>query len=238
MSFSWEFIIQTSEYVFRAIPMTLILTVFPAIAGLVIGFLLAVLKQRKIPVVNQIISIYLSFFRSVPLLVLLFLSYYGAPKLGNFLFHHGNRVLGTKNMDGNIVAIVVLVLYASAFLCEIIRGGISSVDKGQLEAAHALGFNGVQTYTRIVIPQAFLVVLPNYFNFILGLLKGTSVVFTISVVDIMAAAKIQAELGYRYIESYVLVGMIYILFSLVFSRLFLYLEDRIKVKMGRKAVPN
>lgn len=235
MNFSWQFVGDTVPYVVKAIPMTLFLTFFPVIVGLVIGFLMALAKINRVPVLSQILSVFSSFFRSVPLLVLLFLAYYGTPKLLNYIVHDGERVLGSKQINNEVVAIITLTLYASAFLAEIIRGALSSVDKGQLEAAHALGLTKFQTYIRIVIPQAIVVALPNYFNFVLALLKGSSVVFTISVVDMMSAAKLQAEEGYRFIEAYALVGVFYIIFSLVFSTLFLKIEKRAKRKIGKMA---
>lgn len=235
MNFSWEFIGNTLSYVVKAIPMTLFLTFFPVIVGLVIGFLLALVKINKVPVLSQVISVLSSFFRSVPLLVLLFLVYYGTPKFLNFTVYGGERVLGSKNINNDLVAIITLTIYASAFLSEIIRGALSSVDKGQFEAAHALGLTKLQTYIRIIIPQAVVVALPNYFNFVLALLKGSSVVFTISVVDMMSAAKLQAEDGYRFIEAYALVGAFYIIFSLIFSNLFLKIEHRAKRKVGKIA---
>lgn len=235
MNFSWEFVKDTIQYVAAAIPMTMLLTFFPVIVGLVLGFFLAIAKIKRIPVLSQVINVYNSFFRSVPLVVLLFLVYYGLPKLINYLLYDGIRTVSIKNINNNLVAIITLTLYASAFLCEIVRGALSSVDMKQREAATALGMTTVQTYLRIIIPQAIIVALPNYFNFILALLKGTAVVFTISVVDMMSAAKLQAEYGYRYVEAYVLVGFFYIVFSIVFSRLFSAVEKNARRHMGQIA---
>jgi len=233
MNFSWAFVKETIGYVIDAVPLTLVLTFVPVIIGLVLGFILAVIKIRRIPVLNQIVTIYNSFFRSIPLLVLLFLAYYGIPKLINYIAYSGERVVASKDMNNNLTAIITLTLYSSAFLGEIVRGALSSVDMKQMEAAHALGMTPLQAYLRIIIPQAITVALPNYFNFVLALLKGTSVVFTISVVDIMSAAKLQAEYGYRYVESYVLVGAFYIVFSIVFSQLFTRIELNAKKNMGQ-----
>ncbi len=235
MTFSMDFIIDTSRYVIRAIPMTLFLTFFPVIAGLILGFLLALGKIRQIPVASHLITVYNSFFRSIPPVVLLFLAYYGFPKVMNAIFYGGIRTVIVKNVNSTLVAVITLTLYSSSFLCEIVRGALSSVDMKQKEAATSLGMTSLQTYIRIIIPQAVVVALPNYFNFVLALLKGTAVVFTISVVDIMSAAKLQAEYGYRYVEAYVLVGFFYILFSIVFSRLFLLVEKNAKRHMGQIA---
>ena len=236
MNFSWIFIADSVGDVLKALPMTLLLTVFPMIAGLVIGFLIALARIRRIPVLSQILGVYLSFFRSVPLLVLLFLAYYGTPKLVNFLFYGGKRVLGSVSMNNTVTALVVITLYASAFLSEIVRGALSSVDAGQSEAAHALGLTKWQTFKRIIIPQAVIVATPNYFNFFLALLKGTSVVFTISVIDIMSAAKLKAEIGYRFIEAYVLVAVLYILLSVVLSRVFALIEKKARAGIGLEPV--
>lgn len=232
MNFSWAFIFDTTGYVVKALPLTLFLTIFPVTAGLVLGFLLALLKMYRVPVANRLVSIYVSFFRSIPLLVLLFLAFYGIPKLINFTFYGGERVWGSIDMNKNVTAVRTLTLYSSAFLCEIVRGALNSVDMRQMEAAHALGMTKRQAYFRIIIPQAIIVALPNYFNFFLALLKGTSVVFTISVVDIMAAAKLQAEYGYRYIEAYTLVGFFYIILSIGFSQIFTRIEKNAKLHMG------
>lgn len=232
MDFSWEFISESIKPVLRALPLTMFLTVFPMVAGLIIGFIFALIRSHKVPVLSQIVAVYVSFFRSIPLIVLLFLAFYGTPKFINFVFHGGVRKVGSINMNNNLTAIIILTLYAAAFLCEIVRGALKAVDAKQLEAAHALGMTKLSAYLRIIIPQAIIVALPNYFNFFLALLKGTSVVFTISVVDIMSAAKLQAEYSYRFIEAYVLVGFIYIVLSLVFSKCFSAIEKNAKRHMG------
>lgn len=232
MDFSFEFVKESLPMVLAAIPTTALLTFLPVILGLVLGFFLALIRIRRIPVLSQLLAVYLSFFRSVPLLILLFLAYYGGPKLANFLFHGGMRVASAATMSSLATALVVLTLYSSAFLCEVIRGALSSVDMKQMEAAHAIGMTKLQSYVRIIIPQAIIVALPNYFNYVLALLKGTAVVFTIAVMDVMNAAKTLAEDGYRFIEAYTMVGILYILFSLVLSVIFKRVEDRAKKRLG------
>lgn len=237
MTFQFSFIWETLPAVLAAVPTTLLLTLFPAVAGLLIGFVLALIQMRAIPVLSQILVVLSSFFRSVPLLILLFLAYYGIPKLLNWLLCGGQRVWSTSNLSSLAVALLVITLYAGFFLGEILRGAFSSVDMRQMEAAHSIGMTKLSAYWRIVIPQAVIVALPNYFNFVLALLKGTSVVFTISVMDMMSVAKLSAEGGYRFIEAYTMVGILYVLFSVVFSHLFLALERRAKRHMGLDAAP-
>lgn len=232
MNFSWKFVIETIDDVLRAVPITMLLTLFPMIAGLLLGFVIALARISRIPVLSQVIAVYNSFFRSIPLIVLLFITYYGTPKLINFLVYGGDRVVGSIDMNSNAIALLTLTLYASSFLSEIIRGALSSVDMRQKEAAHAVGMTGLQTYMRIIIPQAIVVAIPNYFNFFLALFKGTSVVFTISVIDMMSAAKLQAELGYRFIEAYTLVGILYVIFSFVLAGIFRKIEQKANAHIG------
>lgn len=232
MDFRIDFIRDSLPSVMAAVPTTVLLTLIPVTAGLFLGVLLALIRIRKIPVLSRIISVYLSFFRSVPLLILLFLTYYGGPKLVNFIFHDGMRVCSSAKMSSIATALTVLTLYSSAFLCEIIRGALSSVDMRQMEAAHAIGMTKIQSYLRIIIPQTVIVALPNYFNFVLALLKGSAVVFTIAVMDVMNAAKTLAENGYRFIEAYTMVGTLYILFSLILSTVFRRIEQNAKKRLG------
>ena len=232
MEFSFEFVRNSLGVIAAAIPMTLFLTLFPVAVGLVLGFGLAAVRIKKIQVGSQLVTVYLSFFRSVPLLILLFLAYYGIPKLLNAIFNGGARVLSSANISSTVTAVIVITLYSSAYLCEIIRGALSSVDFRQMEAAHAVGMTRTQSYLRIIIPQTIIVALPNFFNFVLSLLKGTSVVFVITVMDIMNAAKVQADKGYRFIEAYTIVGIIYIVFSLVLSVVFKKIEQNAKKHLG------
>ncbi len=232
MDFNFSFIWDTLPDVLAAIPMTLFLTILPVVLGAVIGFFLALLRIKKVPVLYQLTGLYISFFRSVPLIILLFCSYYGIPKLINFVAHGGNRVLGVTDVSAVAVALIVLTLYSSAYITELIRGALSSVDMKQMEAAHSIGMTKKDSYLRIILPQAIIVALPNYFNFVLSTLKNTSVVFVISVMDMMATAKIAAEAGYRFIEAYVLVGALYVIIGFVTEKIFKNIEKNAKHHVG------
>ena len=235
MDFKFSFIWDTLPDVLAAVPITLFLTVFPVVLGAVIGFFLALLRIKKPPVIYQLTGLYISFFRSVPLIILLFCSYYGIPKLVNFVIYGGNRVLGVTGISPFVVALVVLTLYSSAYITEIIRGALSSVDMKQMEAAHSIGMTKKDSYLRIILPQAVIVALPNYFNFALSTLKNTSVVFAISVMDMMATAKLAAEDGYRFIEAYALVGALYVIIGFITEKVFKNVERNAKRRIGIEA---
>ncbi len=232
MSLDVGFIRETFPEVIKAIPVTLLMTAVPVTAGAVLGFFVALLHIRKIPVINQILELLISFFRSVPPIILLFCSYYGIPKLINFVIYGGQRIVGTTQISGLAVALTVYTIFSTAYISELIRGALSSVDLKQMEAAHSIGMTKFSAFTRIIIPQAIMVALPNYFNFVLATLKNTSLVFAISVMDIMATAKVAAEKGYRFIEAYVMVGIIYVVLGVALSTLLKKVERRSKLRMG------
>ena len=227
MNFSWAFIFDTTGYVVKALPLTLFLTIFPVTAGLVLGFLLALLKMYRVPVVNRLVSIYVSFFRSIPLLVLLFLAFYGIPKLINFTFYGGERVWGSIDMNKNVTAVVTLTLYSSAFLCEIVRGALNSVDMRQMEAAHALGMTKRQAYFRIIIPQAIRAVLPALGNEFIVLLKDTSLITVIGGKELLYAAQGIMNRTYEAMFPLLGVALIYLILVMLFTWLLSKFERRL-----------
>ena len=233
MNFSWAFIFDTTGYVVKALPLTLFLTIFPVTAGLVLGFLLALLKMYRVPVANRLVSIYVSFFRSIPLLVLLFLAFYGIPKLINFTFYGGERVWGSIDMNKNVTAVVTLTLYSSAFLCEIVRGALNSVDMRQMEAAHALGMTKRQAYFRIIIPQAIKNILPALGNEFITLFKDTALVTTIGGKELLYAAQAVGARTYSVLFPYLGIAVIYLVMVILFTWLLGIFERRLRASDRR-----
>lgn len=232
MSLDLQFIKQTFPEVLKAVPVTFLITALPVVLGALLGFFVALLHIRRIPVINQVLELIISFFRSVPLIILLFCAYYGVPKLINCIVYGGQRVVGTTQISGLATALVVYTIFSTAYISELIRGALASVDLKQMEAAHSIGMTKFSAFTRIIIPQAIMVAMPNYFNFVLATLKNSSLVFAISVMDIMATAKVAAEKGYRFIEAYIMVGTIYVILGVVLSTVFKRTERRSKLNMG------
>ena len=128
-----------------------------------------------------------------------------------------------------IFAIVALGLNQSAFDSETIRAAIQSVEKGQVEAAKSLGMNGLQIFFRVLLPQAVTVAIPSLGNSLIGLVKGTSLAFTCSVVEITAQGKILAGNSYRYFEVYCSLAIIYWVITIFIERLFTYIEKKMSV---------
>lgn len=214
--------------ILRYAPVTLMIAMVSMIFGLIIGLITALIKIYKIPVLRWFASAYVSFTRGTPLLVQMYLSYYGIPKVLNYM-----RLAAGWEINVSGVPSIVFVYFAfsvniGAYLSETIRSAIEAIDKGQLEAAYSVGMSSLQGMFRIVIPQAVSIALPNFGNSFISLLKDTSLAFIIAVVEIMGQAKIVGSRSLRFFEVYIDSAIIYWALCLAAERGVHMLEKRSK----------
>jgi L-cystine transport system permease protein len=201
--FGYMFALRSIPAILSGVPMTILITVVAMALGLVLGFFVALCRIHKIPVLSQLAAVYVSYIRGTPLIVQLYLVFYVLP----VVITHGNP--DAVNIPPLVVALVCYTLSTAAYLSRAVSAALSSVELSQLEAAYSVGESYWQGMRRIIIPQAFVTALPTLTNSLLELLKGTSLVFTVMVIDLMARTKIVAAAGYRYIEAYVFCTVIY-----------------------------
>ena len=185
--------------------------------GLIVGIILTIIRLYKIPVIKQLSEIYISFFRGTPLLVQLFLLYFGLPQVFPFL----------KGMDAYTASLIGLGLNASAYIAEILRSSISAIEKGQMEACLSLGMTYWQGLKRVVLPQAFRISIPPLGNIFVDTVKGSSLAFTLGVVDILATAQMSAASNYKFFESYIIVAIMYWIVISIFNFLQRKLENKL-----------
>ncbi len=227
--FDAELVFTQIPQLLAYLPVTLELTVAAMIIGWVLGLIIALVKQNKIPVLYQIAAVFVSVMRGTPIIVQLYLSYFGIPlALKYFNYYHGSSY-NINSIPSIVFAIVALGLNQSAFDSETIRSAINSVDKGQIEAAKSINMTNMQILRRILFPEALAVALPSLGNSLIALLKGTSLAFSCSVVEMTAEGKILAGTSYRYFESYCSLAIIYWGLTLVIERIFRVLEKRFTV---------
>lgn len=213
----------------RYLPTTISLTLVALVIGIVVGLLIAVIRINKVPVLNQFAVAFVSLLRGTPIIVQLYITYFGIPiALKYFNFYHGTDY-DINGIPGFIFAMIALGLNQSAFDSETIRAAILSVDKGQIEAAKSMGMTGGQVLKRVIIPQAASVALLPLGNSLIALIKGTSLAFTCSVVEITAAGKILAGKNYRYFEVYCSLAIIYWIITFVLERILGYVEKKIAI---------
>ncbi|MFI9033133.1 amino acid ABC transporter permease [Staphylococcus pasteuri] len=221
-----SFILHTFIEVLKGVPNTIAITLIAMLIGIIIGTVFAIIRLQRIPVLSQLVIVYNSFFRSTPLIVQLFIFYYGLPALilwFNSIFHTS---LNPDMAHQLMIAAITFALHATAYLSESIKGGLLSVDPKQIEAAQTVGLSKWNVYRRIVFPQAFGYALPNIENQFIMLLKGTSLAFAVQVTEIMAISTEIANEGYQFVPVYTVAAIFYWALAIVIEYVFHKIEHR------------
>ncbi len=194
--------------------------------GTLLALVVAVLRLKEIRGVKQILGGYISFMRGTPLLVQMMIAFYGIPLVFGSLFLNVFGI-NLNRVEPVVFVEIAIILNEGAFLGEIFRGAITAVPAIQAEAGYSIGLTGVQTFTRIILPQAFKVALPHYGVDFVGVFQNTSLVFTLGVLDVMGKAKTLGAATGHTLEGYISASLIYICFSLLLKGFFLLVEKRI-----------
>lgn len=219
-----EYWLDIFTKVISKLPVTLFMMVVALFFAIVVAVLVAIIRIQKIPVLSQVATFYLSFTRSTPLLVQIFLIYFGMPQVllaFNIDINHWNRLF---------FVILAFSLHTGSYLAEIIRAAYIAVGKDQLEAAYSVGMSYTQALRRIILPQAFVIALPNLGNHTIELLKDTSLAFTIGIIDIMGQVRI--ILGNNYgigiFEVYIVISLVYWATCILIESIVNYAEKAFK----------
>ncbi len=212
------FIIEIFPRIFKYTYITISITLISMIIGLCIGIVLALIRVYKIKGFHLFSRIYISFFRGTPLIVQLFLLYYGMPQI----------IPSLAGMSAFTAACIGLSLNSAAYMAEVIRGAINAIDKGQMEACFSTGMTSWQGMRRVVLPQAARVAIPALGNTFVSLLKETSLAFTLGVAEILAQSKMIAAANYRFFESYLTVALIFWGITVCIS----YLQSKLEYKLN------
>lgn len=204
--------------ILRYVPLTFGMAAGAMAGALVIAAILAVIRVLRVPVATQAAGLFISFFRGTPLLVQLFLFYYGLPQ----------AVSALTRIDGVTAAMMGLTLHFAAYMAESLRGAILGVARDQWEAARSIGMTEGQTMRRIILPQAARVVAPTLVNYFVDILKSTSLAFTLGVTEMMGAAQKEAAGSFKYLEAFLVVACIYWVSVEALSRVQALLERRME----------
>jgi arginine/lysine/histidine/glutamine transport system substrate-binding/permease protein len=209
---------------------TLQLAALAAILGLIGGSLLGIARLSKITPIRWAARAYIDFFRGTPLLVQIFMVYFGIPAI--------MQQIGFEfSLNRFVAAVAALSLNCAAYVAEIVRGGIQSIDVGQTEAAHSLGLGETETMRYIIFPQAIRRMLPPLGNEFISLLKDTSLVAIIGFEELFRQGQLIVAENYRPFELYALVALIYLALTLLSSQVFSYLERRMNPAKRSPATP-
>lgn len=227
--FNVSYIKEYFPQIMANFPITLEITIGSFILGVTLALIFAIIKMKKIPVLYQVEVFLVSLVRGTPMVIQLYLSFYGIPILIKYMNYFFGWNIDVYDMPAMVYVIACFTINEAAYNSEVIRAAFGSIDKSQREAAKALGMNGVQTLTRVIIPEAFTVALPTLVNSLISLMKSTSLAFTCEVVDITAKGKILAGRSYRYFEVYVTLALIYWASTIVIERVGHWLEEKWKI---------
>ena len=221
-----NYIVNTFLVTLKGIPVTLIIMVVAILLSFIPALLLALGQIYKVRGVRTFSVVYLAFIRATPPILLILFFYSLFPSLLNQIFKSLGSQVDVFKFNPLYYAFIIYSLMTTGSLSEILRSAILTVDKGQLEAAQAIGLTNFQAYRRIVFPQALRSALPNLANLVINLVKGTSLVFVMTVKDITALAKIEASHSYQYSESYLVIFAIYLIICGLIQWIFRSLEKR------------
>ncbi|OHV08174.1 amino acid ABC transporter permease [Kushneria phosphatilytica] len=199
------------------LPLTLEMAAAAMVCALILSSLLAVIRVSRIPVLNGAAMLFISFFRGTPLLVQLFLFYYGLPQIFSFLV----------SINGITATIMGLTLHFSAYMAESIRAAIIGIDRSQTEAALSIGMTRAQLMRRIILPQATRVATPTLMNYFIDMIKSTSLAFTLGVTELMGATQKEAAGSFLYFEAFLVVAVIYWVVVEALSWLQKWMEQRL-----------
>lgn len=211
-----NFITTYYSYYVKGTSITLFISFFGVVFGTIVGIVLSLMKLSNHKVAKAISTTYIEIIRGTPLILQLYLVYYGLPKI---LPLPDSRIfLGT----------LAVLLNSAAYVAEIIRAGIQSIDKGQMEAARSLGFTQAKSMRYIIIPQAFKNILPALGNEFIVLIKESAIISVIAIPDLMYNADTLKGITYKPFLPLILAGIIYFLITFSLSKLLSIFERRLK----------
>ncbi|MFC5449325.1 amino acid ABC transporter permease [Paenibacillus aestuarii] len=207
---------------------TLFIVAASVILGVLIGLVVALPRLYGVPVLNRIVVVYISFTRGTPILIQMFLVYYGVPEL--------LKAVGVDVSDVQPLVFVILTyaLHFAAYFSEIVRSAVNAVDRGQAEAGYSIGMSGYYVLKRIVLPQAWRVAFPNVGNLIIGTLKDTSLAYTLGVMDVVGRAEMLGT-TYHFLEIWIALSIIYYAIVLIVEYVYRLAERRINRFEGSAA---
>lgn len=218
-------ILQTySIMLLRSLGYTLILTVLALVFAMIIGLIFALCNVSRIKVLNILGTIYVDAIRGVPLIVLAFFIYFGIPQ--------AFRLPGINNfrLPALQAGTIALSMNCGAYMAEIFRAGIQSIDKGQMEASRSLGLSYSTTMKCVILPQAFRVMVPSIINQFIITLKDTSILSVIGYPELTNMGKTISGNTFKSLQTWAIIGILYMIVIITLSKIAKRIEQKIKIE--------
>lgn len=212
---NWEFIRQSIPLYQEAFLLTLIIAFWGILGAFFVGLLVSVIRHYRIPILQQLSTIYIEFSRNTPLLIQLFFLYFGFPRLGIIL-------------SSQTCAIIGLIFLGGSYMAESFRSGFEAVPSSQIELATSIGLSPLQSFHYVILPQALAISLPSFSANIIFLLKETSVFSAVALADLMYVAKDLIGVYYETDEALFMLVIAYLILLLPISLAFSLIERRLR----------
>jgi polar amino acid transport system permease protein len=209
----WGYAFEVLPQLLQALGVTLEITLLGSVVALLLGLLIAVLRQAHIPVLDQVLWAFVEFVRSTPLLVQVFFLYFALPRFG-------------ITLSALTVGVIGLGVHYATYTSEVYRAGIEAVPKGQWEAATALSLSRSRTWTGVILPQAIPRVVPALGNYVISMFKEVPLLLAISVVEVVSKAQEIGSQTFRFTEPFTIAGLLFLVLSYPASMLVRRLERR------------
>lgn len=224
MSFDLQYALDLFTKSFLAARITFLITIVAMFLGIIIALAVAMVNYKHLRLLTGISRVYISFIRGTPMMIQIYLIYYLIPRFLNHLVERFQWNFDVYSINAMVYAYIVFSLHAGATLGEVFRGALSTVEQGQIEAAYAIGMTGWQTFVRIIFPQSVVVAIPNICTNFINILKGTSLVFSMAILDITGVAKVAANESYKFLEAYLAILLVYVIICFITEQIFKKIE--------------
>lgn len=221
-SLNFSLVYHNIPYLLHGLVLNLKLTAVGASFGIILGIPLALLQHFNVPILAQLARIYVAILRALPLIMVIFWFFFLVPTIAGDLFNHGRPM----QIGGNLTAYITFSIFEAAYYSEIIRVGLRSVNRGQYEAANAISLSTYKTYRFVIFPQVIRIVSPIILTQIIILFQDTSLVYVMSLTDLVGAAVQLAQLNQRLVELYLTVAIVYLVICSSLSQLVAYMRGR------------
>ncbi len=232
MKIDWDFVREAFPEVIKFIPVTLQLTFITFLISFPLGVVLALINHHNVKGLSKIVRVYISLIRGTPVLLQIYVIYNILPMiLTDFLESIGSD-FKVYSLSAKLFAYIALSISTTVTISEAIRSGLVTVNKGQREAAKAVGLNNFETFFHVVFPQAFAAAFPVIVNGFVDLIKVTSLAFLMTVVEITGKAKLLGGMELRYLEAYVTVAFVYIILIVTVELIAKPIEKKLNVYRG------
>jgi L-cystine transport system permease protein len=228
--FESDILLQDAREILGAVPSTLAMALAIFVLSTIVGSLFALVEYRRIPVLRELVTVYKIILKGVPMVIVIFLSYFGLPAALQFLYAALGIDANAHEMPNWVILVIAITGCVAAFQAEIIKGALNAFDTGQSDAAYSLGYTSGQLFRRVLFPQVVLTAIPDLTTSMMVIMKALSLGFAIEVVDIFAQSQLTAALNFYYLEAFVIAVVIYMVIAYIVTQIADRLERALRLR--------